>query len=115
MTSLQHVQRIRLLYKVILRLHRGLPKALQSLGDNYVRDEFKRHKNCNLAEAQQFMVEWTNYAVMMSEQIGLKGPKTSAPIFGTHLSEELLDKMRDDQIQQLFELLKAANEKEGTS
>lgn len=59
MSGLNHVQRVRLLYKTILRLHRGLPKELQELGQIYVRDEFRRHKNCNPKEAQTFMIEWS--------------------------------------------------------
>lgn len=59
MSGLNHVQRVRLLYKTILRLHRGLPQELQQLGQIYVRDEFRRHKNCNAKEAQLFMVEWS--------------------------------------------------------
>lgn len=59
MSSLNHVQRVRLLYKTILRLHRGLPNELQELGQTYVRDEFRRHKNCNPKEARTFMLEWS--------------------------------------------------------
>jgi len=59
MSVLNHVQRVRLLYKTILRLHRGLPKELQVLGQTYVRDEFQRHKNCSPKEAQIFMLEWS--------------------------------------------------------
>lgn len=59
MAGLNHVQRVRLLYKSILRLHRGLPKELQELGQIYVRDEFRKHKNCNPKEAQTFMLEWS--------------------------------------------------------
>lgn len=59
MSGLNHVQRVRLLYKTILRLHRGLPKELQELGQTYVRDEFRRHKNCNTKEAETFMLEWS--------------------------------------------------------
>lgn len=59
MSKLNHVQQVRLLYKTILKLHRGLPKELQELGQTYVRDEFRRHKNCNPKEAQIFMIEWS--------------------------------------------------------
>jgi len=80
MNQLTHPQRVRLLYKTILRLHRGemstsfshkyqqfdqvflhstgLPAELRALGDNYVRDEFRRHLKCNPMEAQLFMTEW---------------------------------------------------------
>lgn len=43
MTS--HAQRARILYKSILKLHRGLPIEVRDLGNQYVRDEFRRHKN----------------------------------------------------------------------
>lgn len=56
---MSRVQRVRTLYKLILRLHRGLPEELQIIGTNYTRDEFKRHKKCNPQEANIFMSEWT--------------------------------------------------------
>jgi hypothetical protein len=56
--DLTHIQRVRMLYKTILKLHRGLPTELQVMGNSYARDEFKRHKTCNIAEASVFMVEW---------------------------------------------------------
>jgi len=59
MASRTHVQRVRILYKTILRLHRGLPAQIQPLGNNYVRDEFKRHKKCAESEAIIFLREWT--------------------------------------------------------
>lgn len=57
--SFTHVQKVRLLYKTILKLHRGLPKELGILGTNYTRDEFRRHKSCGHKEAEIFLQEWT--------------------------------------------------------
>lgn len=57
--SASHVQRVRKLYKTVLRLHRGLPVELRVLGDNYAHDEFRRHKQCSIKEAEIFMNEWT--------------------------------------------------------
>ena len=54
-----HVLRVRALYKAILRLHRGLPLEMKALGDQYVRDEFRRHKDVGPAETKTFMDEWT--------------------------------------------------------
>ncbi|XP_008544293.1 succinate dehydrogenase assembly factor 3, mitochondrial [Microplitis demolitor] len=107
MTSLAHVQRVRKLYKTILKLHRGLPEEVQSLGNNYVRDEFRRHKNCNDAEANIFMNEWTDYAISLAKQLGLRGPISAKPI-GKNLNKEDLDKLSDEQIYQLYELMNAA-------
>lgn len=59
MSSPEHVSRVRRLYKLIFRVHRGLPPELRVLGDNYARDEFKRHKKCNKDEAKIFLNEWT--------------------------------------------------------
>lgn len=48
-----HVRRVRILYKSILKLHRGLPIEVQELGTNYVRDEFKRHKILKIKEDEK--------------------------------------------------------------
>ncbi|KAF7991709.1 hypothetical protein HCN44_010510 [Aphidius gifuensis] len=108
MTSLTHVQRVRILYKTILKLHRGLPIEMQPLGNDYLRDEFKRHKSCNPAEAHVFMNEWANYALSLAEQLGLRGP-INAKKLGKPLQEEYLQNMKDEQIHQLYELMLAAN------
>lgn len=59
MAKLTHPQRVRFLYKLILRTHRALPAELRELGDKYVRDEFKRHKKCEPSYVGPFMMEWT--------------------------------------------------------
>ena len=70
---MSHVHRVRFLYKTILRLHRGLPAEIQELGNNYVRDEFKRHKSCSPAAAHVFMNEWavSEYSFYFSSQIAI--------------------------------------------
>ncbi|XP_076678951.1 succinate dehydrogenase assembly factor 3 isoform X2 [Andrena cerasifolii] len=101
MTSLSHVQRVRMLYKTILRLHRGLPAEIQSIGTSYVRDEFRRHKKCNEAESAVFLNEWA---------LGLRGPHTAKPL-GQNLDEKDFEKFRDEQVYQLYELMMAASGK----
>lgn len=59
MSVSNHLQNVRILYKTILKLHRGMPAELQVVGNNYVKDEFKRHKKCNNEEADMFMKEWS--------------------------------------------------------
>lgn len=54
----RHVSRVRALYRRILLLHRALPPDLKALGDQYVKDEFRRHKTVGSDEAQRFMQEW---------------------------------------------------------
>lgn len=92
-----------------------MPAELQPLGNNYARDEFKRHKNCNETEAKIFMVEWTNYAVQLSQQLGLGLHGKPKEQIGEHLKVEDLDKFKEDQIVQLYELMKAATENDEKS
>lgn len=85
-----------------------MPTELQSLGNNYVRDEFKRHKKCNEQEANLFVIEWTNYAVHLSKQLGLGVYGRPTPKIGENLKVDDLDRFSEDQIVQLYELMKAA-------
>lgn len=59
LSTSSHTQRVRVLYKTILKLHRGLPPEVQPLGNNYTKSEFKRHKKCTPEQAAVFMNEWT--------------------------------------------------------
>ncbi|XP_064087910.1 succinate dehydrogenase assembly factor 3, mitochondrial-like isoform X2 [Macrobrachium nipponense] len=106
-----HHQRVRLLYKTILKLHRGMPLELQALGDQYARDEFKRHKDATTEQANTFMVEWTNYAITLARQLGLRGAHTARSL-GMQLKEGDLDDFNVEQINQLYELYEAATVKE---
>lgn len=85
---------------------------MQPLGNNYARDEFKRHKKCNETEAKIFMVEWTNYAVQLSQQLGLGVRGKPKGVVGENLKVEDLDKFKEDQIVQLYELMRAATKDE---
>ncbi|CAK1588457.1 unnamed protein product [Parnassius mnemosyne] len=108
MFTSDHGLRVRRLYKLILRVHRGLPAELRILGDNYARDEFKRHKNCNSDEACIFLNEWTNYAINLAKQMKpLQQAKKKT--VGEYLDPTLLDYMTEDQLVQLYQLHKAAS------
>ncbi|XP_048730995.2 succinate dehydrogenase assembly factor 3, mitochondrial-like isoform X2 [Ostrea edulis] len=83
MSSLQHVSRVRTLYKAILRLHRSLPLEMRAMGDQYVKDEFRRHKQVNAAEAHVFMQEWTMNAVVKLHDHKSILPHTREAVIGT--------------------------------
>ncbi|CAH2282460.1 succinate dehydrogenase assembly factor 3, mitochondrial [Pelobates cultripes] len=104
-----HLYQVRTLYKKILLLHRTLPLHLKALGDQYVKDEFRRHKNIAPQEAQLFMKEWEAYATVLlkqaKEEWGTAGGKKR---YGTELSEEKLNYFREEQIGQLLELMQEA-------
>ncbi|XP_054847712.1 succinate dehydrogenase assembly factor 3, mitochondrial [Eublepharis macularius] len=104
-----HVSRVRTLYRRILQLHRALPLELKTLGDQYVKEEFRRHKSVGSAEAQHFLHEWENYVTMLGQQTSRKEESSpDKPRFGSHLPEEKLNALRDEQVGQLKELMREA-------
>ncbi|XP_031645113.1 succinate dehydrogenase assembly factor 3, mitochondrial-like, partial [Oncorhynchus kisutch] len=58
MANPSHVSTVFSLYKRILLLHRFLPIDLRVLGDQYVKDEFRRNKTAAPEEVTVFMREW---------------------------------------------------------
>lgn len=106
MAASAHVAQVRALYKRILVLHRFLPIHLRALGDQYVKDEFRRHKTAAPEEVTSFMTEWQNYKHTLQTQIlESEGQRLSTVKFGTNLSEGQLKSFQDDQIGQLYELM----------
>ncbi|XP_049891596.1 succinate dehydrogenase assembly factor 3, mitochondrial [Epinephelus moara] len=106
MAASGHVSKVRSLYKRILVLHRFLPIDLRALGDQYVKDEFRRHKSASVEEVQSFMTEWENYKDTLQTQV-LEATETqrSSVKFGAELPEGKLNNFQDDQIGQLYELM----------
>lgn len=102
-----HPLKVRLLYKTILKLHRGLPAELKQLGDEYARSEFKRHKDCSVQEATIFMSTWADYAINLSQQLGMRG-KPPVKKIGQPIDDQLLENMTEEQLAQMYELLKAS-------
>ncbi|XP_019363523.1 PREDICTED: succinate dehydrogenase assembly factor 3, mitochondrial, partial [Gavialis gangeticus] len=82
--------------------------ALRALGDRYVRDEFRRHREVGPAEAQRFLQEWEDYSATLWQQVSEGQHSREKVRFGTHLSEEKLNHFRGEQIGQLQELMQEA-------
>ncbi|KAJ3609171.1 hypothetical protein NHX12_023695 [Muraenolepis orangiensis] len=103
MAQSAHVSKVRSLYKRILLLHRFLPIDLRALGDQYVKEEFRRHKRVSLPEGTAFMTEWENYKDTLQTQVlessGQRGN------LGTALPEVKFKDFQDEQIGQLYELM----------
>ncbi|TMS18526.1 succinate dehydrogenase assembly factor 3, mitochondrial [Larimichthys crocea] len=101
-----HVSRVRSLYKRILVLHRFLPIDLRALGDQYVKDEFRRHKKASAEEVKSFMTEWENYKDTLQTQVlEASRERLSTVKFGAILSEGNLGNLQEEQIGQLYELM----------
>ncbi|XP_060760018.1 succinate dehydrogenase assembly factor 3, mitochondrial [Neoarius graeffei] len=104
MGSPGQVSRVRALYKRILVLHRLLPVDLRVLGDQYLKDEFRRHKSASPDQVQHFMKEWEDYRDTLQTQV-LEAAGSDKMAFGTDLSEQQLRGFQDEQIGQLYELM----------
>ncbi|XP_035536864.1 succinate dehydrogenase assembly factor 3, mitochondrial [Morone saxatilis] len=101
-----HVSKVRSLYKRILVLHRFLPIDLRALGDQYVKDEFRRHKSASPEEVKSFMAEWENYkATLQTQVLESAGERLGSVKFGADLSEMTLSNFQEEQIGQLYELM----------
>ncbi|KAM3716658.1 Succinate dehydrogenase assembly factor 3 [Dirofilaria immitis] len=100
-----------ILYKRILRLHYGLPKEMRMIGDCYIKDEFRRHKNVSAEQALVFLKEWKEYCTILSKQLSNRG--IAKKILGVSLNSTLLDNLQDDQLWQLYNL-KLEAEKRGS-
>ncbi|XP_046874692.1 succinate dehydrogenase assembly factor 3, mitochondrial [Hypomesus transpacificus] len=107
MANLAHVSRVRTLYKRILLLHRFMPIDLRALGDQYVKDEFRRHKMASPDEVKYFMREWENYKDTMQAQVlETAGGRVKKMEFGAELTEDKLKLFQDEQMGQLYELMR---------
>ncbi|KAJ8128342.1 hypothetical protein O1611_g5289 [Lasiodiplodia mahajangana] len=87
------------LYRRLLRAHRKhLPPDMRLLGDQYVKNEFRLHRDVdNPAHLIGFLTEWQLYAQTI-EGDSWKGEK---------LDPAKVEKMSDQQIGQMYELMKA--------
>ncbi|EST04784.1 Complex 1 LYR protein [Kalmanozyma brasiliensis GHG001] len=94
------------LYRRIIRAHRKLDADMRAVGDNYVKDEFRRHKGIdNPLQIIGFLSSWKMYLDQLEVQQGQPGG-----FRGERLDAQLLEKMSDEQIYQIHELMTATQE-----
>lgn len=86
------------LYKRILRLHKQkLPDLYRSVGDKYVRQEFRAHQDVSEEQEKQFMTQWEDYAAHLALEADLFG-------IGRDLADKEVEEMTEDQKAQLQKL-----------
>ncbi|KAF2096743.1 ACN9-domain-containing protein [Rhizodiscina lignyota] len=92
------------LYRRILRAHRRkLPGDMRLLGDNYVKSEFRAHRNVdNPVHIIGFLTEWQMYAQQLEGDTWRE----------ERLDKSKVDKMSDQQLGQLYELMQAIRKQE---
>jgi len=94
------------LYRNILRVHRVLPVDMRSLGDTYVKAEFRRHKEVtNPVHIIGFLSQWKMYLD------GIPRSKEDARRWkGKKLDPTVFEKMSGEQIGQLYEVMHATKD-----
>lgn len=88
------------IYRQILRVHRtSMPPPLRKMGDSYLRDEYRRHKDAQTTPQQwkTFTLEWQKYLDMLMGRADL--PNTSGDI-----PADVRDAMTPEQKQQFLDL-----------
>ncbi|KAI0203835.1 ACN9-domain-containing protein [Astrocystis sublimbata] len=87
------------LYRRLLRAHRKyLPQEMRLLGDEYIKAEFRAHRNVdNPAHLVGFLTEWQLYAQKIEGDAWI----------GDKLDPAKVEKMSDQQIGQMYELMMA--------
>lgn len=87
------------LYRRLFRAHRRhLPREMRLLGDEYIRAEFRSHRETeNPAHIIGFLTEWQLYAQKI-EGDAWQGEK---------IDPAKIEKMSDQQMGQLYELMQA--------
>lgn len=91
------------LYRRLLRAHRKhLPPEMRILGDEYIKAEFRAHRNVdNPVHLVGFLSEWQLYAQKIEGDAWI----------GEKLDQGKIAKMSDEQLAQLYELMKAIQKK----
>ncbi|GAB0494542.1 hypothetical protein MMPV_005836 [Pyropia vietnamensis] len=88
------------LYRSLLRIHAAvLPAEQRALGDRYVREEFRAHKDVSPTQADAFMKTWQEYWVHLARSRG--GP------IGRDLDKDTTQALSDEQVAKLDELAAA--------
>jgi len=87
------------LYRRLLRIHRKkLGPEERVFGDTYLKAEFRRHRDIeNPLHIVGFLTEWQQYGQM------LEGDEWK----GSKIDTALLDKLSDQQVGQMYELMQA--------
>ncbi|KAG2132946.1 ACN9-domain-containing protein [Suillus clintonianus] len=92
------------LYRRLLRAHRRLPVEMRLLGDDYVKAEFRRHREItNPVHIMGFLTQWKMYLDELP-----RDPSDSRSF--KKLDPTVYEKMSAEQLGQLYEFMHATKE-----
>ena len=89
---MKHTLLVQSLYRAILRTHMRLPDQLRTVGDSYVKEEFKHHKQAGPEQTRQFLEEWLRYLECIHSQLEMKteSQHSSIPLLGDDIHDSVL-------------------------
>ncbi|KAF2433715.1 acetate non-utilizing protein 9, mitochondrial [Tothia fuscella] len=91
------------LYRRVLRAQRKLPGDMRVLGDEYIKSEFRAHRNVeNPLHIIGFLTQWQLFAQKV------EGNEWR----GSSIEQHTFERMSDEQKYQLYELMTAIRKKE---
>ncbi|EIN08247.1 ACN9-domain-containing protein [Punctularia strigosozonata HHB-11173 SS5] len=94
------------LLRRLLRAHRLLPYEMRSLGDDYVKSEFRRHRTSdNPVHIIGFLSQWKMYLDQLPT-----GAEDAEHFSGKKMDPTVFEKMSNEQVGQLYELMHATKE-----
>ena len=92
------------LYRSILREHRRrLPPRMKALGDSYVKQEFRLHKEAKPEHLKKFMMSWESYLVNLRGQ--------SEGKIGVNIDADDVGRMTEEQKQKMRSMMDSATKK----
>ncbi|QRV79724.1 Complex 1 protein (LYR family) [Ceratobasidium sp. AG-Ba] len=95
------------LMRRLLRAHRRLPIEMRSLGDDYVKSEFRRHQQVdNPVHIIGFLSQWKLYL----DQLESVSPEESQKFRGRKMDPTVFEQLSSEQIGQMYELMHAAKD-----
>ena len=91
------------LFRSILRAHeKYLPADARALGDDYVRQEFRLHRDASSDFLHQFERQWRDYLTVLRSSGGTEQP------VGRDMTAEEVGAMSDEQKVQLLKMREEA-------
>lgn len=78
---------------------------MKEIGDKYVKEEFRQHKEASPEFVEQFLREWKQYASTLEKQANVDiGTDDDMPVFGRHMTKEEWDGLSQEQKHQLAQV-----------
>lgn len=97
------------LYRRLLRAHRSLPDEMRFMGDSYIKSEFRLTRSTdNPLHIIGFLSQWKAYLDQIDPANNQTGEKIDwSSNSGKKLDMEAFEKMSNEQVGQLYELMHA--------